>query len=956
MPDPYNTPYPDASSDRTRPQASTAFRFHRLLPLLALLFLAIALFSFHPEDVDHFAGGLVGSAYPRNLLGHWGTNVSWFLLTALGLAVYPLLLLCLLCSFRRILYRKGLLPSRWDYFLAIPLNGLSISVALGAFPHAFEGLARSLNLAELPGGVIGQLLCMPGTGWISRALSTTGCLLLALVLFAGSLGVIWNYDWRIATDWLWERFCSWLQKRRELAAQESARKEEERLRQQEESARRAAQAPEPEPPQQPSSITFVNDAPQNPANTIFRARRGQESIQAGRQAEEAILGQQSQGRPAPQPAMTRRVQGELPLETPAVRSANAAMPKSVPVVPTSVPPAPAPRPMPAPAPRPAFSSEGSSSGYRIPDPRACFLMKDLSDQQLATAKEIETNKEILQTTLDQFKIDATVTNAIAGPQVTLYEVEIGTGVQLKHLGSLKSNLQMALRSRQNIRMLLPIPGKDRAGIEVPNQKAATVCAGELFTSPAWQNTRGHLPLILGKNITGNVCVADLSEAPHLLIAGTTGSGKSGCMNLLIQSMLLRFTPDELRLIMVDPKLLEFAPYEHLPHLASPIINDVAQVATVLQWACLEMDKRYRQMKAAGVRKLDEFNSRPPEAEEILDVDGDPVPARLPYLVIIIDELADITLQVKKDVDVLLGRLGGKARAAGIHMIVATQRPSTDVITGVIKSNFPFRIALRATDSTNSRIILGTIGAENLLGKGDMLFSTGAAEPERIQCGWVENSEIARVTDAWAAQGAPVYNESLMLAMEARREKLREDAEAAETTLSSLGGGHRGGNGAGGAADNGPVNTGDSEDDLIRAALKVIRKSQRPTISYLQRALRIGYNKSATLVEELADMGYLGPQPISGMREIYWDNFPPDEDEEPELAAQPSSQPQATTPQDDNAFGNPPAVADDDPAATDATVPAASAFATRRAANPAAPNDSDDGAASGESTNAFGGES
>ena len=942
MPDPYNTPYSDASSDRTRPQASTAFRFHRLLPLLALLFLAIALFSFHPEDVDHFAGGLVGSAYPRNLLGHWGTNVSWFLLTALGLAVYPLLLLCLLCSFRRILYRKGLLPSRWDYFLAIPLNGLSVSVALGAFPHAFERLARSLNLAELPGGVIGQLLCMPGTGWISRALSTTGCLLLAIVLFAGSLGVIWNYDWRSATDWLWEHFCSWLQKRRELAAQESARKEEERLRQEEEAARRAMQAPEPEPPQ-PSSITFVHDIPQNTGNTIFRARRGQESIQAGRQAEEAILGQQSQGRPAPQPAIpARHVQGELPLETPAVRSANAAVPKSAPVI------QPTPAPRLAPAPSPVFRSEGSSGGYRIPDPRECFLMKDLSDQQLATAKEIETNKEILQTTLDQFKIDATVTNAIAGPQVTLYEVEIGTGVQLKHLGSLKSNLQMALRSRQNIRMLLPIPGKDRAGIEVPNQKAATVCAGELFTSHAWQNTRGHLPLILGKNITGNVCVADLSEAPHLLIAGTTGSGKSGCMNLLIQSMLLRFTPDELRLVMVDPKLLEFAPYEHLPHLASPIINDVAQVATVLQWACLEMDKRYRQMKAAGVRKLDEFNSRPPETEEILDVDGDPVPARLPYLVIIIDELADITLQVKKDVDVLLGRLGGKARAAGIHMIVATQRPSTDVITGVIKSNFPFRIALRATDSTNSRIILGTTGAENLLGKGDMLFSTGAAEPERIQCGWVENSEIARVTDAWAAQGAPVYNESLMLALEARREKIREAEEGAEG-IPSLGGGHRGGNGAG-ATDNGPINTGDSEDDLIRAALKVIRKSQRPTISYLQRALRIGYNKSATLVEELADLGYLGPQPISGMREIYWDNFPPDEDEEEELAAQPS-QPQAPmSQQDDNVFGNPAENAD----TVDTDAPA-SAFATRRATNPVVPDDASDEVPPADPSNAFGGE-
>ncbi len=827
-----------------REMASTAFRFHRLIPFFLLLFLAFSLLTFHPDDLDFFAGGIQGAAYPHNFFGAWGTNVSWFLLVTLGLGAYPFLFLALLCLCRRLVWRKGLLVSEWEYFIAVPLNVFGVSLLLGAMPHALPRLTAKLNLATIPGGLLGQHLSSPETGIISHAVNTTGCILLALVLILTGLALILYYDWLVPGKALWRILCvRWREYREKRAARRQAE------------AEAAAKAPaNPPPVAQPQPATpppaqpevHFSSGGETAPPTGFRARRGQESIQADRQAQEAILGQTATSRnPAPAPvppAAPARYQEELlPLE--------------------EEPAAPAPppvRPAPAPAPRPAaIPAQPASSGrYQLPDPEEFFPPGKTEGIHPVSEEELERNKQIIQTVLDNFEMDADVVNATAGPQVTLYEVQMGTGTSVTRLGARRQDISMALKATRNIRMLLPIPGKGVAGIEVPNQRPALVCAHELFTSEAWRNTRMSVPLMLGKNFQGNPFIMDLEQAPHLLIAGSTGSGKSGCMNLLIQSLLLRFTPDQLRLVMVDPKMLEFAPYEKIPHLAAPIINEVSQVGALLNWVCVEMDKRYRQMKAVpGIRKLDEFNHRSLENSPTVDGDGDPLPEHLPHLVIIIDELAEITLQVKKDVELALSRLGGKARAAGIHMIVATQRPSREVFTGVIKSNFPYRIALKASDSTNSRIILGTNGAEDLLGKGDMLYSTGGADLERIQCGWVENREIADLTAFWAGQGAPRYNESLMRALEPPEED-NGDALAGE----------------GGDAPALP-GANDGGDDLIMQALRVLQQYKRPTISILQRHLRIGYNKSASLMQELEDLGYVGPQPISGLREIYWDNFP-----------------------------------------------------------------------------------
>ncbi len=861
-PSPASKPLDDALR-HNREMASTAFRYHRFIPLFFLVFLLFSLLSFHPEDLDFFAGGLQGSTYPHNIFGAWGTNVSWFLLLILGLGAYQLVFLCLLCLCRRLIWRKGLLASNWEYILSIPLNVLGVSLFLGALPQALPQWTQKLNLATIPGGLLGQFLSSPDRGIIFQALDTTGCLIFAGICLFFSLFVILHYDWLVPGQFLWRMLCThW----RTYQEKRAARRQAER-----EAAAQAAKTAPPEAPAPPAAPTPVQSEVRfsGGGETVppagFRARRGQESIQADRQAQEAILGASRGSTPAPPPP---RYQAELPL------------PEAEDTPPPPPPPPPVSRPTPPPASRRAAPVASPPPGrYQLPVPEEFFPPAPQEGLASVSPEELERNKGIIQRTLDAFDMDADVVNATAGPQVTLYEVQMGTGTSVTRLGSCRQDISMALKATRNIRMLLPIPGKGVAGIEVPNRKPALVCAHELFTSEAWRTTRKHIPLMLGKNFQGNPFIMDLEEAPHLLIAGSTGSGKSGCMNLLLQSLLLRFTPEELHLVMVDPKMLEFAPYEKIPHLAAPIINEVSQAGALLNWACVEMDKRYRQMKAVGVRKLVEFNQRPLTNPPPLDSDGDPVPDRLPRLVIIIDELAEITLQVKKDVELALSRLGGKARAAGIHMIVATQRPSREVFTGVIKSNFPYRIALKTSDSTNSRIILGATGAEDLLGKGDMLYSTGGAELERIQCGWVENQEIGDVTAFWANQGAPQYNESLMRALEPAEENEGEvpGDDAGEVSLAPGG--------------------GNGEDDLILQALRVLQQYKRPTISLLQRYLRIGYNKSASLMQELEDLGYVGPQPISGMREIYWDNFPvegeaaPRRGGEPPLTSSPSQEPQ-----------------------------------------------------------------
>ena len=477
--------------------------------------------------------------------------------------------------------------------------------------------------------------------------------------------------------------------------------------------------------------------------------------------------------------------------------------------------------------------------YTLP-PITLFKLKN--EVSTANEEEIAEVRQTIQNCMDSFGIDAEVGEAIHGPRVTLYKVNVAMGVRVATLSTFTQDFLRAL-AVESLRVLTPVPGKTYAGLEIPNRVADSVLCGNLLNGRAWYETKKRLPLTMGRSIDGKDVILDLARAPHLLVAGTTGSGKSVCLNTFIISLITRFKPSELKLMLVDPKVVEMHVYNKIPHLLVPVINENELVVIGLRWLVYEMERRYAMLAKVGVRDLEAFNSRKLPDEPVLDSDGAPIPAKLPFIVLIIDEMADVMAVAKKDVEVLLSRLAAKSRAVGIHAIVATQRPSVDVITGTIKANFPTRIAFKTASQVDSRTILDTIGAESLLGHGDMLFNDGM---QRIQGAMLTDDEINAVVDFCAAQGnAPTSFDSIR--------NSKTDPENVPAT-----------SGESGEGEEGDLS---SEDNVLMQALAVIMEDRRATISYVQRRLKIGYNKSASIFEELETRGILGPPLQGGKREI-----------------------------------------------------------------------------------------
>ena len=507
-------------------------------------------------------------------------------------------------------------------------------------------------------------------------------------------------------------------------------------------------------------------------------------------------------------------------------------------LPLDAPPATEPQPE-APPPPPPPPPKQDYSSYTLPSPD--LLIQEDSRSQEDT-EEIERQKKAIQDTLDSFYIDAEVTNHRRGPRITLFEIHVAQGVKVTAIANVQNDLAMAL-SANSLRILAPVPGHDYVGLEVPNRTADVVRTGASITSPSFTKSKGLLPIILGRNVEGEDIVMDLAKCPHLLVAGATGSGKSVCLNNIIISLLYRFTPDDLRLILVDPKVVEMSVYNTIPHLLVPVITDVDLVVLALHWVIDEMQRRYKIMAKVGVRNLESFNSRPPEPEPALDDNGEPIPQKLPFIVVIIDEMADIMLTARQDVETCLARIAQLSRAVGIHCIVATQRPSVNVITGVIKANFPTRIAFQVSSQVDSRTIIDGKGAEALLGRGDMLFkSANAFRMQRLQGAMLTDAEIDNVVAACSAQGPHAEDFALI-------------KTASKDTLQS------GGDAAGGDTD------GEDSDDLVRQAIEIVVRDQKASISYVQRRLKIGYNKAATLIETLEKRGIIGPQIGTAPREI-----------------------------------------------------------------------------------------
>lgn len=479
--------------------------------------------------------------------------------------------------------------------------------------------------------------------------------------------------------------------------------------------------------------------------------------------------------------------------------------------------------------------------------------------------DINKTAEILVETLSQFNVPVEVVGTTPGPVVTQYELRPAPNIKVERIASLTANLQMALEAR-SLRVLAPIPGKNAVGIELPNRRASPVTFREIVEGEAWRNNTCEIPLALGKDVAGNDLIYDLAKAPHLLVAGATGSGKSVCLNSILNGFLMSRTPEQLRLILVDPKRVEFTCYNDLPHLLVPVINDPKKVAFGLRWAITEMDKRYRLFQKVNCRNIVAFNNRQVVKQEDLFDDGsaadageEDTPKRLPYIVIVVDEVADIMAAVGKEVEPAISRLTSLSRAVGIHLILATQRPSVDVITGTIKANIPGRIAFKVSQSNDSRTILDSPGAEELIGKGDMLFLREGSQLMRAQGAWVSDEEISRVVDFVKTHCQPCYDQVLI----GRLDKIKED-DPDDTLADDI------------EEDGAPIadveagGGDDPDDELIPNALEVIRMTRRASTTMLQRRLRIGYTRAARLMDKLEERGIVGPQVGSNTREILVD--------------------------------------------------------------------------------------
>ncbi|MBS0545137.1 MAG: DNA translocase FtsK 4TM domain-containing protein [Proteobacteria bacterium] len=483
-------------------------------------------------------------------------------------------------------------------------------------------------------------------------------------------------------------------------------------------------------------------------------------------------------------------------------------------------------------------------------PPIALLDPASTDVEPPSAESLEFTSRLIETKLADFGVEVKVIAAYPGPVITRYEVEPAVGVKGSQVVNLAKDLARAL-SLVSVRVVETVPGKSCMALELPNPKRQTVRLSEIIGSKAYHDMSSPLTVVLGKDIGGQPVVADLAKMPHLLVAGTTGSGKSVGINAMILSLLYKSEPERVRLIMVDPKMLELSIYEGIPHLLAPVVTDMKHAANALNWCVAEMDKRYKLMAAVGVRNLAGFNkavlearkaetpltnpfSITPESPEPLDP--------LPYIVVVVDELADMMMVVGKKVEELIARLAQKARAAGIHLILATQRPSVDVITGLIKANVPTRIAFQVSSKIDSRTILDQMGAEALLGMGDMLYlAPGTGLPIRVHGAFVADDEVHKVVEHLKRVGPPDYVDGILSAAE-------DDLDAA------LGAG--GGDGGDGEAD-----------PLYDQAVEIVVKTRRPSISLVQRHLRIGYNRAARLIEQMERAGLVSPMGSNGNREV-----------------------------------------------------------------------------------------
>jgi DNA segregation ATPase FtsK/SpoIIIE, S-DNA-T family len=878
-----------------------------LLGLAALL--CVALFSYNWRDVPLNVQPVNSPLH--NWIGPFGARMAYLCFAAVGFAAYllPFLLgvLGLGCFWERLAF----LRRRWPWVLLVLLCCVGL---LDLFSEYLKNPAQNINITA-GGHVGGGLNNMVFRNWFG----TSGACILYGMLYLISLLFLTNFqlshwiravtskagpadDGRTAEERELQRRADDLSRQaHELQEQlekgrggKEEKEADEKGKGPDKAGLGADLQPVPEPTVRDLSVPQpragkppkgkAGEAKLAEAVADINAGEGEvipaKEVRAATTAE--VLGKQPEGKAGAKPSET----AEKPSPTPSEKASDQLKPgeapaKGVPEPAAASPAAGAPAPFPKPRiitgppkPKPiAVAATPKIGNYQLP-PLDFLQLPDTTVKPTESKEELMANAQLMKNTLAQFDIEVALGDITKGPTITRYELHPAPGVKLERITNLTNNIAAALKA-ERIHILAPVPGKSSVGVEVPNAIKTKVIMRDVLEAEEWAKTKARIPLALGKDVYGHPIVADLAEMPHLLIAGSTGSGKSVCINCIIASLLYRFPPDMLRFVMIDPKVVELQQYNALPHLVVPVVTDPKKVILALRWVVNEMEKRYQIFAKVGVRNIKSFNERPrsgkpsPKSQELelpltarkekIEVNSDGfaveldeeivvprdedivIPEKLSYIVVIIDELADLMLVAPADVEMAIARITQMARAAGIHCIVATQRPSVDVITGVIKANIPARIAFQVASRVDSRTILDAMGADKLLGKGDMLYlPPGSARLIRAQGALVTDQEIQSLVDFIARQGKPSYEMDI------------------HQQLSKPVSDHDGDDASG------------EDEELIQQCIEVIRSEQKASVSLLQRRLRLGYTRAARIMDDLENRGIVGPSKGAEPRDILID--------------------------------------------------------------------------------------
>jgi S-DNA-T family DNA segregation ATPase FtsK/SpoIIIE len=776
--------------------------------LVFCAFFLLGLISYDPADVSLVQAP--PNRPPMNLIGPAGAWITYSLVMLLGLCAYPFsIMVGIQGGF--LLFRRH--DRTWPKAVWMAVLLLALICLTEIQNDLWTPVMRALNIAN-PGGILGMILAQ---NLFIRFIGVTGTAILAIAAMVISLIFLFDIeslafmaqimDWlRAIPEGIRHFIARHRQHRDDL---ETEARELERKRKKLEKAMRAKERSE---------------------------RRTRKTAPSFEEQGEEKMAPRKRPEPKPEPETSSPDKKPLVKRTTFTKPQKKHEPKAeqadLDIFSEETPPA-------------LSQTDYKLPSYALLDPLPPAKEREVDSDTAAGAKALED-------TLSDFGIEAEVTHVEVGPVVTSYEVLPAPGVRVERIVRLSNNIALSMKAL-SIRVQAPIPGKGVVGIEVPNEKSTMVYLREILESKPFTETNAALPLVLGKDVSGRDLVTDLAKMPHMLIAGATGSGKSVCMNSLLAGLLMSRTPEQMRLMLVDPKMVEFSFFNNLPHLVVPVITDPKKVALGLRWAINEMEKRYKLFAKTGVRNIQAFNKRPIATQkELFDEselgshdDFTPTPPkkdpdRLPYIVIVIDELADLMMVAQADVENAIARLAQLSRAVGIHMIIATQRPSVNVITGTIKANFPARIAFQTAQGNDSKTILDTVGAEKLLGKGDMLFLPPATSKlMRAQGTMTTDREIREIVDFWKNQDEPHYETAIKDRIENPKPDLPEQDD-------------------------------DKDSEILDQAVEVIRQTKRASTSSLQRRLRIGYTRAARLMDIMEERGIIGPPNGSDPREILID--------------------------------------------------------------------------------------